>query len=71
MLLEDCLFYNFSLNLANILTDVILDYQTTTHTICLKNSVQYGWAGWTSAGTYTFRNQPTSSNAGGVLVTMV
>lgn len=70
MLFENCLFYNFSVNLLQILTQVFTDNCTTTHMILLKNSAQYGWGKWTNSGTYVFGDQPAGNGAGGKMLTM-
>jgi hypothetical protein len=69
---EGCLFYNFSVNLANILTQVITDTSdgTTRMTLLDANTRQYGWGKWCNRGTYIFGNQPQANAAGGTMVTV-
>ena len=63
---RDCSFYNFANNLSQILTQVILDNTTTTHTFLLTGTTaQYGWGKWTSRVANCFIGMPTSSGTGG------
>lgn len=70
LLFKECIFYNFSTNLANVLTQVFDDNQTTTHMIIIDNCFQYGWGDWTDNATYVFGNQPAANAAGGKAVTL-
>jgi len=71
LLLENTLFYNFSVNLAHILTQVVTDSQGTTHTILTTGSTaQYGWGKWSSNAAYLFSALPVGASAGGTAVTV-
>jgi len=71
MLFEDTLFYNFSVNLASILTQTITDNVATTNMFLLTGkTAQYGWGKWANAGTHVFGGIAVPYTTGGTMVTM-
>jgi hypothetical protein len=69
LLLKDCLVYNFWTNSppsANVLTAVINDEATTTHTNIIMNSFAYGFTYWTNVAAYTYCSSPAGDGHGGI-----
>jgi hypothetical protein len=69
ILWDDCIFYNFSVNTANILTQVFTDTSGSTHmNLLVGKTAQYGWSKWTNLGTRTFVAMPQAHTSGGLML---